>query len=297
MQWYELAKRQHGAVGRSQLLGLGLTARQVERRILTGQLVRAHRGVYRLAGAPESFRQHVMLACLAGGGVASHRCAAALWEFRRCEQRVVEVTVPNRRAPRLPGVVAHATGRLHAVDVTRVGPIPVTTPARTLLDLGAVVAPAIVESAMEGALHRGLLSYDWIERTVGRTARSGRNGSGVLREVLASRPAGAVPTESPLEDDIVRVLVEAGLPPPARQHPVPRPGREPLRLDVAYPHVRLAIEGQSVTWHSGRKSLQQDCDKLNLLVALGWRLLVFTWDDVHRRPHTVVAAVSEALTA
>jgi very-short-patch-repair endonuclease len=64
---------------------------------------------------------------------------------------------------------------------------------------------------------------------------------------------------------------------------------------LAYPHARLAIEAQSVGWHSASDRLQRDCDKQNLLVRLGWRLLVFTWADVHDRPGSVVTAVLREL--
>ena len=67
MLWDALAIRQHGVVSRRQLLALGVSARQVERRVESGALSAAHRGVYRVAGAPPSFDQ--MLAIEAQGMV------------------------------------------------------------------------------------------------------------------------------------------------------------------------------------------------------------------------------------
>jgi very-short-patch-repair endonuclease len=68
-----------------------------------------------------------------------------------------------------------------------------------------------------------------------------------------------------------------------------------VRLDFAYPHLRLGIEADSRTWHGGRADVQRNRDKGNVLVAHGWRVLHFTWADVRRRPRDVVDAVGEEL--
>jgi hypothetical protein len=44
-------------------------------------------------------------------------------------------------------------------------------------------------------------------------------------------------------------------------------------------------------WDAGRQDLQRSCRKRNLLVALGWSLLEFTWEDVHDRPDLVRESV------
>jgi hypothetical protein len=248
-----------------------------------------------MTGAPVTFEQDTMTACLAAGGVASHRCAAALWGLRGCENRVVEVTVVGRRRPDVPGATTHTTRYLDDVDVTeRVG-VPVTTPARTLLDLGAVEPLHVVEAALEDALHRKLVTRSWLERSLERTGVPGRDGAGVLRCLLRARDPALVPTESALEDALVRLLRRAGLPEPVRQYWITASGRPPVRVDLAYPGARLAIEAQSMAWHAGRADLQMDCDKHNLLVGLGWRLLQFTRQDIRSRPRLTVDIVTTAL--
>lgn len=296
MRWRARAQRQHAVIGHAQLVAAGLSRRQVERLVAVAALVGVHRGVYRVGGAPETWEQRVMAACLASAGVASHRSAAALWGLRGCESEAVEVTVAGRRRPALAGVTGHTTARLDAVDVCERRGIPVTTPARTLLDLGGVLPAEVVEGAMEDALHRGVVSAAALERTLGRAGAMGRNGTATLRALLAGRYPGLAPTESPLEDDLVRLLHRSGLPEPVRQHVVGRPGDHLVRVDLAYPHHRVAIEAQGAAWHTGRARLQRDCDRLNLLTALGWRVLAFTSDDVRRRPRAVVASVGAALS-
>src|SRR5262249_34346791 len=152
-------------------------------------------------------------------------------------------------------------------------------PARTLLDLGAVASLTVVESALEDAVHRGLVSPTWLERTLRRCGAPGRDGTADLRLLLDQRGTDAAASEGAVEDEIIRILRRAGLPDPVRQHPVGA-----VRLDISYPQSRIAVEAQSVMWHANRAGLQRDCDKLNFLVSNGWRVLAFTWHDARQRP-------------
>ncbi|HEX8769834.1 MAG TPA: hypothetical protein VF711_03590 [Acidimicrobiales bacterium] len=119
----------------------------------------------------------------------------------------------------------------------------------------------------------------------------GRGGSGVLRQLLLARDPALAPTESALEDAICGVLRRFDLPEPARQHPIVRPGRKSLRLDIAYPEALLDIEGDGERWHTSTRDFQRDRERTNDLVAHGWGILCFTWHDVRRRPAELAAQV------
>jgi len=287
-----LAARQHSLAQHKQALEIGMTPRQLHDRVASGLLVPVHRGVYRLAGAPVSAEQSLFAACLAAGGdsVGSHRSAASLWGLRGVEPKAPEITVPGTACPTLGSVVVHRTGRLDQIDVSRRSRIPVTTPARTLLDLGAVAPVEAVESALEDALMRRLVTFALLASTLERLGRQGRRGAAVLRALVEERDPATAPTESVLEDALLRVLRRAGLPEPVRQY-----GVGGVRLDFAYPHLRLGIEADSRIWHGGRTDVQRNSDKANVLVAHGWRVLRFTWSDVRRRPAYVVDAVARGL--
>jgi hypothetical protein len=182
VQLNRLAAGQHSLAHRTQALALGMTARQLDARVASGLLVAEHRGVYRLAGAARSGEQAVLAACMAAGvgAVASHRSAGVLWGLRGVEAGDPEILVPAERCPTLRSVLVHRTGRLDEIDVSRRARIPVTAPARTLLDLGAVVPAPVVESALEDALLRRLVTLELVTRTIERLGRPGRNGAGVL---------------------------------------------------------------------------------------------------------------------
>src|SRR2546423_1907198 len=94
----------------SQLFAAGRTWRQTARRIGLGQLLVVYEGVYRVPAVMPTYEQAVLAACLATGGVASHRCAARLFRLRGFERHPkVEICVDRPRAPELDGVVIHKT--------------------------------------------------------------------------------------------------------------------------------------------------------------------------------------------
>lgn len=285
-----LAVQQFGVVTMRQLVALGMSVRQIERLQGKGLLIPMHRGVYRASAVPPSFRQRLLAACLAGGAVASHRGAAAMWGLRGVTP-VVEVTVAGRRRPELEGVVTHTTARLGDDEMGRHGAIPLTRVGRTLLDLGAV-SHCLVEPALEDAVHRGLVTLSSVRATLERAGAHGRAGTAVLRALVAERAPGRQPTESPLEDALAGLLRRHGLPEPRRQHRVRLPGGSVVRLDLAYPESKLAIEADGRIWHSGRSDFERDRRRGNALADLGWATLRYGWDDVRQRGPEVADAVS-----
>jgi hypothetical protein len=82
--------KQHGLVTRAQALTV-LSRRQVEAQTAAGRLVVVRRAVYRVAGSPETWHQHLLAACLAGGrGTYASFRAAALWVTGRLRTAVLE---------------------------------------------------------------------------------------------------------------------------------------------------------------------------------------------------------------
>src|SRR3954452_7394508 len=150
-----LAARQYGVVARRQLAALGLGRRAIGHRLETGRLHGVHRGVYAV-GHPLLGRHGVWLAAALAvdGAAVSHRTAAALWGIR--DSDVVEVAVGRGVRPR-SGIRIRET-RLPADETCTQDGIPVTTPARTLLDLAAILRPHQLERAANEAERRRLTS-------------------------------------------------------------------------------------------------------------------------------------------
>src|SRR6478735_4202698 len=148
------AALQHGVFDRSLAVELGFTKEQRAQRIQRGRWQELHDGVYRMAGAPHTWRGDQLAAVLAAGtrAAASHRGAAAVWDVPGGCTAKPELLCLRWRRPRREGLIVHETKLLRPWDTTVIDAIPVTTIERTLLDLGAVVRPAVVERAVEAAL-------------------------------------------------------------------------------------------------------------------------------------------------
>jgi hypothetical protein len=167
----------------AQLHDLGLDKHGIRRRLASGFLHPVHRGVFSVGVTIVSLRGRYLAAVLAcGTGAAlSHRSAADLWGLRPNATRL-EVTVPAKR-PGPPWVEVHRTRVLAPQDFTTRDGIPVTSVARTLLDLGAVVRPPDLEVAVDRAERLGIFDLTagpcggW-SPPIGRAARrAGSSGS------------------------------------------------------------------------------------------------------------------------
>jgi hypothetical protein len=134
--------------------------------------------------------QTVLAAALHAGGVASHLSAAWFWGAPVPATDPVDVTVTDRRrSGPVAGVRVHRPVDLVDVDpVVRSG-VPVTTPLRTVLDLGAVASPAVVAGVLDHLVAVRLLTLATVQAGLDRHAGRGRRGVGALRVVLG--PAAA----------------------------------------------------------------------------------------------------------
>jgi very-short-patch-repair endonuclease len=110
--------------------------------------------------------------------------------------------------------------------------------------------------------------------------------------VLDARALGAAPPDGLLEPRMARLLRDHGLPPAVFQHAIPELG---VRVDFAYPDVRLAIEVDGYEVHGTPRALTADLQRQNRLVIAGWTVIRFTWVEVVRQPAKVAAAVRDAL--
>ena len=288
------AREHHGLYRSADALELGLSPYQIAARVRRGLADRVGKGVYRVAGAPESREQLVLAAVWRTHGVASHRCAAWFHGILDRGPPRPEVTVGARDAHELDGVIVHRSLDLGRSRVIRFDGIPVTSVARTLVDLGQVVGERQLESALHRAMHRGLLRLEDLVEEYRCLSRPGRHGAGPIGRLLRELDPGMAPAESELELQIVRVLRRASLPEPVRQFEV-EVDCERFRLDLAYPDRMLFLEGDGFGVHGLRPAFENDRRRQNLLVLAGWRPLRFTWRQVRSTPWTVTEQVAGAL--
>jgi hypothetical protein len=273
-----------------------LNLEQRKHRIASGQWVHLHNGVYCIAGVPPSWKGDLLAACWAGGfrAVASHRSAAALWELTGGKRIIQEITCPRWRRSRHQGLIVHESKALDPVDMTLVEGIPVTTPERTLLDLGAVCGPRTVEMAYNRAEHKELVTPDSVRQMLRRLARSGRPGVRKLRRVVEGHTPGRRPTASDMETALLQILREWGFPEPVRQFVIRSRGRFVARVDLAFPAHRVAIEYDSDEWHGGRGVSERDASRRRKLQIVHWQTVTATRTDVKRGAPETRAALQAA---
>jgi very-short-patch-repair endonuclease len=297
LQCLLLARSQFGLITLAQALALGMTRRQVELRIGCGMWDRVLPAVYRVAGVPASEDQNLMAAVLwAGdGSAASGRSAGALWGLIEATGRRPEIT--THRKIRCPAVVVHRSYSLPPEDITRVRSVPVTTPTRTLLDLGASLPLKSLERALERALHRQLTHMKALTDRFEEWTRRGRPGAAAWRRLLELRNPSLKPTATDFETRMSQLTREHALPPPLRQYSIFEDDHFVARPDFAYPAEKVAIECDSEEWHRGREPWQKDMWRYNALTALGWKVLRFSWWDVTKKPDQVANRIRRVLTA
>lgn len=292
-----MAADQHGIFTNRQARAAGMSPTMLATRRRRGLVVLVEPGVYRMAGAPVSWLQRAFAATLTELGVASHRTAAALWEFDGCQPGIIEVLTPRWRRRPNRSVRIHETGALPDGDTDQVGCVPVTSRERTLVDLAAVVPPARVELALDGVLTQHQTTAERVWECVERLDGRGRPWVAVTRRLVAARLGQPQVQPNTFEKALLRCLRDAGV-------PLPEPQVEIRDLDGSLIgrvdwllRPKLVIECDSERWHGGWRQRQRDIRRDRRLVGLGYIVLRFSWDDVINHPEQVAADVVAALLA
>jgi hypothetical protein len=255
-------------------------------------------GVYRFAGSPELWRTRAMAALLWAGksSAIAYRSAASLWAFDGVRPGRIELFMPRNRPSPADWLIVHINSSLPEEERRSLFPFRVTTPDRTLLDLGAVVAPREVEHALEDAIRRKLTTYGELQEVLERHAASGRNGVGVLRRLLEDVNRDEVVQHSRFERRVRRLISEAGLPEPVRQYLVFDFDNYPFaQIDLAYPDIKLGIECDSYKFHSGREAWEANLARRNMLTLFGWYIIHLTWRQVTRTPDKAIDEIRRGI--
>jgi very-short-patch-repair endonuclease len=283
-----LAARQHGAVAARQLWAAGVSRAEVRQRVSTGWLTRRYRGVY-LVGPLRSECTEPMAAVLAlpTGGLLSHYPAAVRWVLRPARREPMHVTVTAGDARGPAEIEVHRVTDLHPTDRTTRDGIPVTSPARTLLDLATQVsAKDLARAADEARVHRLVTDHSLNEQF---QRYPHHRGTAALRNAIQTEPAL---TRSEAERRFLELVRAAGLPEPETNARVGR-----YEVDFLWRDQRLIVEVDGYAFHSSRSSFEQDRHRDAELTAGGFRVMRQTWRQVTRQREALVATLATALAA
>ncbi|HEY6886659.1 MAG TPA: DUF559 domain-containing protein [Solirubrobacter sp.] len=271
-----LAASQWSVLAVADLRRCGLSAEAISWRAANGRLFPKYRGVY--AVIPNLTLEGEFLAAVIAcgpGAVLSHFSAAVLHGWFDWDGRFPEVTATNPRTH--TGIYAH---RSQWIERAELRGIPVTPPARTLIDLAGKLPYAGLRRAVNEALNRGQVK---VSELVTRRHR----GAAKLRKILAT----AAPTRNEYEDIVLAVLHQGGLPKPDVNV---RRGRQ--IPDFRWPEHRVILEADSRKYHGHLLARADDAARQALLEAQGEIVLRTTWREVVTRPAVVVTRVRAALS-
>jgi very-short-patch-repair endonuclease len=282
-----MAARRHGVITTPQLAQAGLSKDAVAGRVGAGWLRRLHRGVY-LVGPLEAPLTRAMAAVAAYGDAAflSHATAAVLWGLRLPEAGVMHVTVSGRPAHGREGIHVHRA-RLHWRDVTQRNGIPVTSPARTLLDLAATIPTRDLARAVEEAQIHRLASDRSLNEQFSRYPR--HRGTGPLKRARRTDPAL---TRSEAERRLLELIRAARLPTPEANARL-----NGYEVDFLWRDHNLIVEVDGYAFHSSRSSFERDRRRDAEMAAAGWRVVRVTWRQLTEEPEAVIAALAAALAS
>lgn len=226
---------------------------------------------------------------LGAGALLSHRDAGALHGLCSAGAGAIHVTVPGHSGrARRQGIAVHRSTTLTRQSTATVDGIPVTSLARTLIDLADTPPRRLAERAADEAENRRVLDLASLRREI--ALNSGRRGAGVLRAILAEHVLGSTLTRNELEERFLACCRNAEVPEPEEVNAdIVLPDGSHVQGDFTWWSRRLVIETDGFATHATRRGMTRDRQKARRLRAAGWRVEAFTWDEVMLTPHAVEA--------
>ncbi|MGE2832308.1 hypothetical protein [Mycobacterium sp. SMC-4] len=283
----QLFTSQGGVATTGQILG-HLTRHRFDVYVETGVLERIWQGVYCL-GEPTDLLRLRGLDLSAGRPVAvCLATAAAVYGFDTEQPDDLHVLNPPGCALRdADGLVVHRRdgAPLVVVDGRRV-----TSPAWTAIEVARSLRRGRALATLDAALRSGTCTLPDLWRAA--IEQKGRRGIVAVRQLL---PLADPRAESPMESEARLVMIDGNLPIPELQYEIVDGNGDLRRLDFAWPDARLAVEYDSVDWHSNPEAMANDRRRQAALMDVGWTVVPIVFDDVRYRSGELVARLDGQL--
>jgi very-short-patch-repair endonuclease len=288
-----LAGGQHGVVSRWQLLELGMSRDRIQDRAARSQLHRLYRGVYAVGHRKLTLKGVWMAAVLACGPDAalSHRAGLGLWDVRRTESGLIDVTMPGRTGRRGPDDVRlHRSTLLREADVDAVDGIPVTSLAWTVVDYAGIAHRQQLRSVLEALERRGLYIGRELDELLERAPN--RKGVKAVTAVIAEMTGPAPWLQSELEAIFREVIRGSDLPDYEANVMV-----EGEVVDALWRKERVIVELDGYAFHKSRARFEADRRRDAKLQVAGYRVLRVTQERLTNEPQAVLAEIRALLSA
>ncbi|GLY28027.1 type IV toxin-antitoxin system AbiEi family antitoxin domain-containing protein [Kineosporia sp. NBRC 101731] len=257
-------------------LRLGITYSRLNRLLASGLLARGLHGVYRLHEMPSLLMARAQEATtrIPGAVIARRTSAWFLGEDARPPAEKAELpidcVVPRGRMPNRSNGIHCYQSDLTPEDITRIGTVPCTTPARTAADLLRWAPPHMALACVDQMARSGIVTSTELNQVLARWPGE-RNVRRARRLVSFLDPLSESYGESWLR---LRIL-DAGFPAPEAQIPILNDhGRVVYRLDLGWRRSRLAIEYDGEEFHASPRQVAADRRRReDLRVRFGWEVI------------------------
>lgn len=296
------ATGQLGSFTKAQANAAGLTDRQLRSRVQSGFLHRIGVRTFRSPLTPSSVRADLLALMLDIGEPcwASGPTAAALHGFDGFKlRRPFHITVHRGRHIERTGVKVHTTLELPLIDRANADGVPVTSGARTVIDLSRTENAERLTIAFDSGLRDGLYSEDLVHRRIADLRAKGRYGVPLLLDVIAGQEVTRG-GHSWLEREYLRLTAAAGLPRPSTQQVLTRAGGKVVRVDCRYSGTNVVVELLGYRFHQTAAQVRRDAERANALLLEGFAPYQFTYSQLagtSEDGEVIVSTVWSALRA
>jgi len=263
----------------------------IDRALARGRLHRRHQGVYSMVPfsvLPPLAAEHAAILACGERALLSHHSAAAVWGIRPFLDGDIDITViGGERGRKRPGIRVHRTAHLDPRDARRHQQIPITSPARALLDIAPDVSGRSLEWAIDQALVKRLTSRTQIKAVL--AAYPHRPGTLKLTTLLdPDRPTTV--TRSPPEEDLLDRFRRAGLPAPEVNARVGN-----YTADFLWRAHKVILEIDGYSYHHTRATFERDHLRDTEHQRVGFLVIRITPRQLQHNHEAILVHIATAL--
>jgi very-short-patch-repair endonuclease len=291
-----IADAQRGRVSRAQLTAAGITDSAIRTRTAKSWLHRLHIAVYAVGHrAPIGLgAETAALLAVGDGAVLSHQTAVVIWRLIPVgfAPAQIHLTVVGRDSAKPAGIVVHRTRRLHRRDLRIEQRLPLTSPARTILDLADVLPIGELEKILDEGIASKIVRLTQVEEVLARSGQ-GRHGAPALQSLVDERRSGKATgrTRSEGERRFFELLRAAQLPLPEKNAPI-----HGFTADFLWRDEGVVVEFDSYQFHSTKSAFERDHRKDAVFKANHLDVTRITWEQMEDEPYAIVARLAKTLT-
>jgi very-short-patch-repair endonuclease len=278
-----------------QLRGAGIPDSNTVEAVANGRLHPVFHGVYCVGHrflTPHGRLLAATLAC-GEGTVVSHGTAAWLYGLSSWEPEEIDVIAPVEAGRKIAGIRRRFVPPPSGREVWRRHGVPVTSPARTIVDCAGTLHASGVAGLIEGAAVAGLLDVAGIDRVLDGPRR--RGSKQLLRQVAPwRRYRRGIKLRSRMEAKLLPLLTEGGLPVPETNAKLRLAGKV-YEVDFLWREQKLVVETDGGRFHDNPAAGARDSERNRALAAAGYRLPRLGWEDLRDRPAGTMREIARLL--